>query len=128
MTVGTGVPFAPGVAGLESEATVSGFKTGGAAVGVETGETLRSLTGVSSLTSGGLELGERMARSRSGETLSLTILVSLAAEDLRGLSLAEAAALGFDGGMARMMVGDDFWSRSSGVGWLFGQWEEKRSR
>lgn len=49
MTDGTGVPFAPGVAGLESEARFS-FGAVVAAVGVETGDTFESLTGVSSLT------------------------------------------------------------------------------
>lgn len=49
MTDGAGVPFAPGVAGLESEARFSAGPAG-AAVGVEAGDSFESLTGVSSLT------------------------------------------------------------------------------
>lgn len=105
MTDGAGVPSA--VAGLESDARFS-VGTAGAAVGVETGDTFESLAGVSSLTD--CNFGLMIARSRSDGTLRVTIFeslavsFSLAAEDLRGLSLAEAAALVLDGGMASILL------------------------
>lgn len=103
MADGAGVPpLAPGVAGLESEARLSEFKVAEAATGVDSGETFRSFIGVSSLTRGGV--GLRMARSRSGETVRTMTFESLPAEDLRGLSLAEAALLGFEGAMAWTMA------------------------
>lgn len=108
MTDGAGVPLAPGVAGLESEARFSGFSAAGAAVGVESGETFRSFMGVSSLTM--REFGLMIACSRSGDTLRVTSFEFLAAEDFRGgLSFADAAPLVFEAAMA-LMVGDDFWS------------------
>lgn len=96
MTDGAGVPLAPGVAGLESETRLSVEATG-AAAGVESGDSLASLMGVSSLL-----LGWMMARRRAGETLRRMIFVGLAAGDLRRLSLAEAAPLALEGGMASM--------------------------
>lgn len=104
MTDGAGVPPLAGVPGLES-VPFSGFEAAGAGTGVEleVGESLMSFTGVSSLT--GCESGSMIARSLSGETLSVTVLIDavvvlvvvavvvvVAADDLRR-SLAGVADL-----------------------------------
>jgi len=69
MGCGAGVPFAPGVAGLESDA-FSALDGAGMVVEV-TGESLASsLTGVSSFLS---DAGSTMARSFRGLTFSVTM-------------------------------------------------------
>lgn len=130
MADGAGVPFAPGVAGLESEARFS-FGMIGAAVGVEAGDAFESLVGVSSLTD--CDFGYMIARNPSDETLRVTILdslavsFSLAAETLRGgFSLAEAAALVFDGAIASIELVMNFGVVNSGVGGLYSSREEER--